>query len=337
MNDILGINPDSQARPISLGEDNASSQISFQLAQDFYNEITGKSEEIEENIELPIIVNMGNIEQLNNRIHQSIEQYNVVSLNYSISVKYINDSSERYSSIERFRLHAGNKGKAVDTISLEYRLLIVLPKVQRPQEYKITVSLESREAQVEGMKDGFGKLKFGFPIHFFEKSTTASFKIEFIDISVARAIMTVLKDWVESLDKTQINETLKIIRSKSAVLPTISKYIFLFASFYTIIQYSNIYFSSEIIEPNKVLALYIVTSSMVLFIMYRVGITLGRLAEHNLDSLYESSYINLSSCDEKLVLDSKRARKTAAIKSVVSVIFTFAFGVAASVVANNFS
>jgi len=67
-----------------------------------------------------------------------------VSFNYTISVSYVNDSSERYSSIERFNLHAGSKGKVVESVSIEYRLLIVLPKVQRPQEYKITATIESR-------------------------------------------------------------------------------------------------------------------------------------------------------------------------------------------------
>lgn len=155
----------NKGKTISIGDDSAGTQISFQLAQDFYNEITGKSEEIEEDIDLAIIIDKNDIEQLNLRVHQTLEQYNVVSLNYSVSVKYMKDSSERYSSIERFSLHAGNKGKVVENIELEYRLLIILPKVLRPQEYKITVSIRSREAEIESMKDGFGKLRFGFPFH----------------------------------------------------------------------------------------------------------------------------------------------------------------------------
>jgi hypothetical protein len=316
---------ENKGKTISIGDDSAGRQISFQLAQDFYNEITGKSEVIEENIDLAIIIDKNDIEQLNLRVHQTLEQYNVVSLNYSLSVKYMKDSSERYSSIERFSLHAGNKGKVVENIELEYRLLIILPKVQRPQEYKITVSIRSREAEIESMKDKFGELKFGFPFHFFEKSNTAAFKIEFIDISVARALMSSLTDWVGTLNTTSMNVHIKNVRSKSSYFPIGSKYLFLFVSFYSVFQYSNIYFLRDHNLLPKGLALFIISTGMLLFLMHRIGLSLGRVAERNLDSLYESSYINLSKSDEELACGSARAKRRAITKSSISLAITFVF------------
>lgn len=337
MNNIIDNCSDNQERPFSIGEDTAPNQISFQMAQDFYNEITGKSEVIEENSTSPIIVNKNNIEQLNHRVNQTIEQYNVVSFNYTISVSYVNDSSERYSSIERFNLHAGNKGKVVESISLEYRLLIVLPKVQRPQEYKITATIESREARMESMKDTMGVLRHHIPLHLFEKSITASFRIDFIDISVARAIMTTLTDWVGTLDTTHMNKNVKIMRGQSSLIPVVSKYLFLVIGFYFLLNYANLYFPTDNIIEAKGLSLFIVGAGLALFLSYKIGFALGKYAKNNLDSIYESSYINLSSCDANLVSTSIRAKKYAMIKTIASISITLLLSIAASIISNKLS
>ncbi len=202
MSDVMDGSAGGTDKVINLGKGDASRQISFQLAQDFYSEITGKSEEIEEDYRDPVVITRHDIEQLNHYVHQTLEQYQVASCSYNISVKYIKDSSERYSSIERFSIHAERKGKAVENVTLVYRVLILLPKIDRPQEYKISIVLRSREAEVESMREDLILLKYGFPILFFERSTTVSFRIEFIDISVARAIMGSLDRWKDGLEKS---------------------------------------------------------------------------------------------------------------------------------------
>ncbi len=113
MNDIVEFeqnNPEA----VVLGDEKASTKISFQLAQDFYNEITGRSENIKEYSSSPFILNLGHIEQLYHRIEQSTEQYNICSFNEQYTVSYVDDSSERYSSLARETL---NKSATFSKIS----------------------------------------------------------------------------------------------------------------------------------------------------------------------------------------------------------------------------
>ncbi len=113
---------------IILGDDSSHQAISFKLAQAFYNEITGKSEKVTEEYNPSFILTMENVKQLHQRIIQSTTQYNVQSANASFSIEYVNESSERFSSIDRFMTHAGAKGQPVEEVAISYNLFVVLPQ-----------------------------------------------------------------------------------------------------------------------------------------------------------------------------------------------------------------
>ena len=119
---------------VVLGDEKASNKISYQLAQDFYNEITGKSERIKEYSSDPFILKLHHVEQLHQRLFQSTEQYNICSFNENYSVVYVDDYSERFSSLSRLKLHVGARGSAIEEINIDYNILIILPKTKRPQE-----------------------------------------------------------------------------------------------------------------------------------------------------------------------------------------------------------
>ena len=91
----------SDDKKILLGDDASEKAMSFQLAQAFYSEITEKAERLCEEYSPSFILTVENVKQLHNRITQSSAQYNVVTANTSFSVRFMNESSERYSSIER--------------------------------------------------------------------------------------------------------------------------------------------------------------------------------------------------------------------------------------------
>ncbi len=55
---------DSDEKLVVIGDEKASNRISFQLAQDFYNEITGKSEQLKEFSSDLFILKVKDIEQL---------------------------------------------------------------------------------------------------------------------------------------------------------------------------------------------------------------------------------------------------------------------------------
>ena len=60
-----------------IGESSKSSVVSLQTLQGIYNELTGKSETVGKSYSKPIRVKFSDIEQLNHKITQVCEQYNV--------------------------------------------------------------------------------------------------------------------------------------------------------------------------------------------------------------------------------------------------------------------
>lgn len=332
MNDIVSIAGESdENEPIRIGDDSAHKSISFQLAQDFYNEITGKSERLTEKIQSSFVLTLSDIEQLHHRLVQSTEQYNVVSENTAFSVKYVGDSGERFSSLERLKLHAGHKGRAIEEIDLVYNLLLVLPKTRRPQEYKISISLISRVAKIEGMRGEFEMFPIQIPLFQFERFKTGEVIIDFVDITVANAIMATVKTWVDGLPTSQMPHMLKVLRSKSRYAPAILKYGFLAIVTFYISRYSKELLATGV--GLRETAEFILCSILLSFIFYRIGLFIGEIVEKSLGQIYEISYINFTPADERFVEKSRAKVVRSGIYSGVSLFMAFVIGIASSIAA----
>jgi hypothetical protein len=332
MNDIVNIAGEGNDKePIRIGDDSAHKSISFQLAQDFYNEITGKSERLTEKIQSSFVLTLSDIEQLHHRLVQSTEQYNVVSENASFSIKYVGDSGERFSSLERLKLHARHKGRAIEEIDIVYNLLLVLPKTRRPQEYKISISLISRVAKIEGMRDEFDAFPFPFPLFQFERLKTGEATIDFVDITVANAIMATIKSWADGLPTSQTSHILKVLRSKSRHAPAILKYGFLALVTFYISKYSKEHFTAGV--GLRETAEFILYSILTSFVFYRIGLFIGENAAKNLGQIYEISYINFTPADERLVEKSRAKVFRSGIYTGASLFMAFVIGIASSIVA----
>ncbi len=324
---------DESGAVVVLGDEKASQKISFQLAQDFYNEITGKSERLKELSNDPFILKLRDIEQLHFRLEQSTEQYNICSFNESYSVSYVDDSSERFSSIERLKLHVGTRGCAIEEIVVQYKILIILPKTNRPQEYKLTVKMASRVAKIESMRKELGSMPFEIPLFQFENIKTASFEIEYVDSTVAHAFMSVLKKWFNSLEKNRTSNAIKLIRKSSHYIPKLTKYSLLTISCTYIYKSSSIYLLAPDVDARLV-TLFTLSSILVAYLSVRIGIAIGKKIEVNLDSIYEQSYISFSSADDNFVKESSINIKKSKINAVTGLVVTIIVSIGSSLIAN---
>lgn len=329
MNEIVAAVPDQE--PIRLGPDGSGKQISFQEAQDFYNEISGKSERLSEKLRIPFVVTIAEVENLHHRIEQSTEQYNVASSTATFSVKYVGDCSERYSSIDRLKLHGGHKGLPVEEVSIEYKLLIVLPKTRRPQEYTVSVTLASRVAKIEEFRREMDDLPFTVPFHRLESFETGKIAIDFVDIAVAYALMSTIKSWFEGLKATKTNQFFKLVRRKSHYATRISKYAFLALTVYHVNNYAETILVSGV--DQKVAVLFTLSSLLSAFLAFRLGAYIGRKSELNLDQVYEMSYIHFSGADERFVDESRAKVAQSMLKSGGALVVALIVGVVSSVIA----
>lgn len=328
MNDIVG----SEEGRILLGDDASEKAISFKLAQAFYNEITEKSERLSEEYSASFILSIESIKQLHNRIIQSTAQYNVVTANSSFSAKYMNDSSERFSSIERFELHAGAKGVPVEEVDINYNLLVVLPQTKKPQEYRINIRLISRTAKLESMKREMMSFPVSIPMAQFENKFTCRVTVHFVDITVANSFISVIKGWFDCLETTELSSLIKALRSISHIIPILAKWGMLATALYVVLGLSSGYLSHKEV-PYEALAAFMLTSMCFGFFMFRIGAFSGSKAEEALDQIYQISYIHLSGADKKLAEGSGGQSKVNIIKACAYVITTVVLGVLSSGIA----
>lgn len=178
----------------------AGNEVSFQVVQDIYNDITGKSETSQVARFENHVVGISDIEQLNHRITQAIEQYDCHAFNMSISVYYADGHSERFSGIERFQQLSVAINIPSTAIDIEYNFLLKLPKTKEAKPYKLYVGLLSSLGTMYELKS-----RNASPV---EKSIalsklrpTAKFNMEYIDLAVSQAINSMVLEWYRGVRK----------------------------------------------------------------------------------------------------------------------------------------
>ena len=86
---------------VRVGE--SRSPVSLKVYQDIYHQVTGRTEQIRKRYSENLLVDFGELEQLNNKIFQLCDVHNVIASNESISVFYDKERKEQFTSFERFR------------------------------------------------------------------------------------------------------------------------------------------------------------------------------------------------------------------------------------------
>lgn len=332
MTDVLTIN-EKPDRNLNIGSEGASKKISFQLAQDFYNEITGKSERLNEYIETPFILTIDDLEQLHFKISQSTEQYNICSGVESYSVKYMNGQSSIFTSFDRLKLHISDINSPIEEIDVTYKLLIVLPKTDRPQEYIINIELISKVAKVTKMRKEIDDLPFPPHLISFSGERTGKVLIDFIDISVANYIMATVNNWVENLDVVEEKKALKFVAKKSKHLPFILKYFLLAILSYYAYIFSNTVQINNLNNEYQFLMLTFLSG----FMLYRMGDYLGVKSRYYLNQIYDMSYINITKADTKLIKRSEKRHINSMVFSFLNLAAALLIGIVSSLIASNIS
>lgn len=212
--------PDGGSGDIAIiGESSNAKAISLQTLQGIYNELTGKSEKVGKSYTKPIQVKFSDLEQLNHKILQTCEQYNICSANCSITVFYVDDTRDQFSSFDRFRLHNAGCTNPVESILFKYNFLVILPKTKQPQSYTINIRLASRVAVMRRMDGEF----YGPPPQIIRimGNRTAVVEVEYIDYMVARNLLNIVDEWFKGIPTAGEHKWLNWLRYRSHIVATI--------------------------------------------------------------------------------------------------------------------
>lgn len=267
--------------------------ISMKVIQSIYNEITGKTEEqakiLRDNHELT----MEDIVQLNHKITQLQEQYNIISKNCVVTVYHMDDCKDQFSTFERFRMYDKSKVSACENIRLTYNFLIMLPKLNKPQSYKIEIDLHSRIALRKKAHNMHGVSRRVISIF---ATQTGRVSIEYIDYTVARTFMTAIDEWYKYTKKNKQNKLIEWIQDRSEHLPFILKvitvFVVLLSAFFNAAHLLGDKPSIETLFKSSVIAFGLVYVSSML------AVKLGTTCEVALDSYQTISGLRLNRGDE---------------------------------------
>lgn len=298
-------------------------KVSIQQLQGIYHELTGKNEDVSKSYNDPYQVLLTDFEQLNHRVIQCYEQYNIRATNCSVKVFYVNDTQETSSSFERFAAFNAGTTSAVESVLVTYNFLIVLPKTEKPQSYTVSVRLASRIAVEKQMNDN---MPFHMPKIFRTMGTrTGVVNVKYVDYAVARSLLNTVDQWFEGLSQAETSKAWKALTKRSHYLPMFARYfVGIAATYFAYRAIPHFVPSSATLQQ---LATFTLLSFVGLFSAYRLAHLLGTAAENSLDTWSQLSYISLTAGDKNLIREATSRNK----KSTLSALAKFCSAILVSV------
>jgi len=314
-----------------IGESSKSMQVSLQTLQGIYNELTGKSEEVGKSYSKPIRLKFSDIEQLNYKITQACEQYNVISGNCSTTVYYVDDTRDQFSSFDRFRLHNSGSTSPVESVLLKYNFLVLLPKTKQPQSYTVSIRLASRVAIEKRMESEF----YGAPPSIFRLmgNRTAVVEIQYVDYMVARNFLNLIDEWFKGIPTAIEFKPLHWLQARSHLIPRVAR--FFTAVFVALLVIALL--PSFIAQGATDLLLFGRFLGYALLGTYAAYTLAGWSAAYIQDSLdhySELSYLQLTKGDELEISKAERKNRFAIAKGIGGFILTICVSIITKIVAN---
>lgn len=175
--------------------------VSMKAVQQIYAEITGRTESLERSYKNNHLIGFEDLCQLDAKITQLHEQYNIISKNCSVTLFHLDDQKQTFSSFERFRLLDRTTLSPVENVRIEYNFLIILPQMRKPQSYEIEVNIHSRAAMVKRANSDTSMRSTMF--YEFFSPTTAHVEIEYVDYTVARNFQGAIDGWFKALPELE--------------------------------------------------------------------------------------------------------------------------------------
>lgn len=290
--DILDPNIPNDGNSVDLG---GGQLVSMKAVQQIYSEITGRTESLERAYKNNHSIGFDDLCQLDAKITQLHEQYNIVSKNCSVTLFHLDDKKQTFSSFERFKLFDRTTLSPVENIRIEYNFLIVLPQMRKPQSYKIEVNIHSRAAMMKRVNGDVGLRSTMF--YEFLAPNTAHVEIEYVDYTVARNFQGAIDGWFKALPEHETGWLLTPLKQ----LTGYSVFAFRLILVTTFLVSCYIHFSavlSRISSSQTALFQAAAVTFGGMLLMSIVSGKIGSVAAEAVKRVQCKSYVNLTRGDE---------------------------------------
>lgn len=324
--DLIDPNTPNDGSSVDLGGGNI---VSMKAVQQIYAEITGRTESLDRAYKCNHAISFEDLCQLDTKITQLYEQYNIVSRNCSVTLFHLDDQKQTFSSFERFKFFDRTTLSPVENVRLEYDFLIVLPQMRKPQSYRIEINIHSRAAMVKRANGDVGARNIMF-FEFFSMNT-AHVSIEYIDYTVARNFQGAIDGWLKSLPELQSGSVIRIAHKLTPHYVFAFRLVFVVA--YLLACYSYYVEALKKLPANHA-SLFVVSIVTFggMFLMSLVSGKLGSIAAEAIKRVQCKSYLNLTRGDELAFQEMNASNRSSWSKAIGSLVLAFLSKVAAAYV-----
>lgn len=306
--------PIIQPENVYLGAGTRPVEVSLRDVQKIFSEITGKSDRLSKDYDISFKIEADDINQLNSRVKQTLEQYHVEGFNCSVTIHFTDDTQQQFASFESFALMNAASTSCVSAVSLTYNILIVPPANKIVQTFELTIRLISRVAVEKEMRESTSfvpKLLRNFFI-----AHTAHVAVKYVDYTVARSLTDSVDRWLTSCKNCKPNPIIHFLqRHSSAVSATIQYTVGLVVAL-TVLYQLPTYLSQGASALNQVAVT--LTSLFVSFGLYRGAYHLSRLTGDALDSHHPISYLKLTRGDGVEIDNAEKRHSRNWIKGLIA-------------------
>lgn len=293
-------------------------EVSMQVLQQVYKDITDRSETLSKDYDINHKATFADLEQLNYRIDQILEQYNVMEKNCFLTFFHIDESRENFSSFDRARAYEAASTSPIENIRIEYTFLIVLPIAKKPQQYKITVDVHSRAGLLEKLKKE-GGVSATFVEVLLQK--TGYLSIEYIDYAVARNMMHSIDQWFHSIPNTPKSSFLRIAKKSAKE----ANFVFHVGTLLLVSLVFYRLFSNHIlpIKSGQFLAFGVLAFATITASAHIAG-KAGTLIHRSLSGRFEESYVKVNRGDDVVIEKMAKSNFISYVKAALAFIIAIA-------------
>ncbi|WP_433977492.1 hypothetical protein [Erwinia sp. E_sp_B01_9] len=285
---------------------------SLQIYQQMYQHITGRSENMKQICSDNLLIDMQEIKQLHFKINQLRNIHNIIAQNETVTVFHAKERKEQFTSFEKFEIYNSSTTSPTLNVILKYNFAILPTGRVTPNQYTVTLKINSRIAWQKQMEEDAPPFMRGRFISFM-LADAAEIDVEYADYVVARTFIEAFKEWTEGCSRASNSFNLmNKLQFISHYIPSFFKFIFSL-SIVLLAMNSVELFVNESASPEKIAKFSIIFFSC-FFIFSSVARFLGSNIEGVIDRYVPLSYLKLNKGDERLIEEYVKKKREIIVK-----------------------
>jgi hypothetical protein len=280
--------------PVEIGPAN------LQQYQDIYQQLTRRSEARVTFRSKRHRIKMEHIFTLHKDIERTANTMKLCENSMEIIQRSEDDTYERWSGMEKFRIQGPEVTQITTDIELVYNMLIQLPHAENPGTYRIKIRLRNELSSLKKHRENHDELN-EINLIMMSAMATARWEIEFTDMSVARTFSRVISDWYDRLPEHPVPLAEKLSKRSRVYLSPVVR--LLSSTIVAISAFGSAVWTGEPLDSGRI-AVFII----MMYVVHFLTSPLIERLKHKMACIRTAASLNITSLDGELLDDEDKSR-----------------------------